>query len=214
MTVVIFDFDGTIADSFDVVLNITNRLAPEFGYPITQPEDIPQLKGLSSREVMRRAGVPRFKLPFLLRRLRGELQREVSHLQPISGIRTALQDLKQQGCQLGIVTSNSESNVRAFLERQGLLDWFDFIGSGLTLFGKGRIIKNLLQLYDLDPAQVVYVGDETRDIEAARKVGISVISVAWGFNSGEVLAEQNPDFLIYRPEELASVVEQFSVRWS
>ncbi len=57
---------------------------------------------------------------------------------------------------------------------------FDFVGSGLTLFGKGRIIQRILKQQNLDPAIVFYVGDETRDIETARKIGIRVIAVGWG----------------------------------
>ncbi len=202
--VIIFDFDGTIADSFDAVFNISNRLADEFGYPHTALEDVHQLKNLSSREILRRSKVPFFKLPFLLRRLRIELNREIAGLQPIPGIKEALLELKHQGHHLGIVTSNSRQNVMAFLKAQAMDDLFDFIDSGLTLFGKGRIIQQILRQNRIDPVNVIYVGDETRDVEAARKIGIKVIAVCWGFNSCEVLAAQSPDALILQPTELAN----------
>lgn len=202
--VIIFDFDGTIADSFDAVFNISNRLADEFGYPHTALEDVHKLKSLSSREILRRSKVPFFKLPFLLRRLRIELNREIAGLQPIPGIKEALLELKHQGHHLGIVTSNSRQNVMAFLKAQMMDDLFDFIDSGLTLFGKGRIIQQILRQNRIDPANVIYVGDETRDVEAARKIGIKVIAVCWGFNSCDVLAAQNPDALILQPAELAA----------
>lgn len=212
MKVFIFDFDGTIADSFDTILSITNRLAPEFGYPLVRPEDIKLLKNLSSREVLRQSNVSIFLLPFLLRRLRIELNQEIPNLQPIAGMQAALLALKQRGNRLGIVTSNSQENVTAFLETHQLSDLFEFVGSGLTLLGKGKIIQRIMRQHQLDPATVLYVGDETRDIEAARRVGIQVIAVAWGFNSSQVLAEQHPDFLIHQPSELVDVVghlEQF-----
>lgn len=206
MKVIIFDFDGTIADSFEAVLKISNQLAAEFGYPKAQPEDISRLKNLSSREVVRQSKVSPFKLPFLLRRLRCELNREIHRLKPIPGMKSALLMLKQQGNQLGIVTSNSCENVAAFLQAQELSEAFDFIGSGLALFGKGRVIQRILKQNNLNPADVIYVGDETRDIEAARKIGIRVIAVSWGFNSSQVLAAEKPDFLIHEPEELLEVV--------
>ncbi len=207
MKVIIFDFDGTIADSFAAVLKITNQLATEFGYTPARPEDVPRLKNLSSREIVRQSKVSPFKLPFLLRRLRGELNREMDQLQPIAGMKTALLTLKQQGYSLGIVTSNSRENVVAFLKAQGLDTTFDFVGSGLALFGKGRVIQRILRQHRLDPKDVIYVGDETRDIEAARKIGIKVISVSWGYNSSQALAAESPDFLIHQPEELLQVVE-------
>ena len=207
MKSIIFDFDGTIADSFEVILRITNQLAAEFGFLPVQPEDVHRLKDLSSREIVRQSKVAPFKLPFLMRRLRGELNREIRYLKPICGMKAALLTLKQQGYQLGIVTSNSRENVIAFLEAQDLAEIFDFVGSGLALFGKGRVIQRLLKQHHLAPQDVIYVGDETRDIEAARKIGIKVISVSWGFNSTQALAAENPDYLIHQPDELLKVVE-------
>ncbi len=205
--VIIFDFDGTIADSFEVVLRIANQLAAEFGYPTTDADDIDRLKNLSSREIVRQSQVPPLKLPFLLRRLRGELNREICQLKPIPGMQAALLELQQQGNRLGIVTSNSCENVNAFLEAQDLHGIFDFVGSGLALFGKGRVIRRILKQQEVSPNDVIYVGDETRDIEAARKIGIKVISVSWGFNSSQALAAENPDFLIHQPHELLNAVE-------
>jgi phosphoglycolate phosphatase len=203
---IIFDFDGTIADTFDVVLSISNCLAGEFGYPPVRPEEVKHLKNLTSREILKQSGVSLLKLPFLLRRLRVELHREICRLSPIAGIREVLQELRDKGNHLGIVTSNSRENVIAFLDAQEMGDLFDFVGSGLTLFGKGRIIQQIIKEQKLDPAIVTYVGDETRDIEAARKIGIRIIAVSWGFNSSQVLAEHHPDFLIHQPAELLEVL--------
>lgn len=208
MKVLIFDFDGTIADSFNAVLGIANRLADEFGYPSTSLETAKHLKNLSSREIIRQSRVAFWQIPFLLKRLRAELHHEIRHLHPIPGMKEALQTLHQQGNYLGIVTSNSQENVTAFLETHGLSDLFDFISSGLTVLGKGRVIQAALRQYQLDPATVIYVGDETRDIEAARKIGISAIAVSWGYNSSQALANHHPDALIHRPEELIDVVNQ------
>ncbi len=206
MKVIIFDFDGTIADSLEMVLTISNRLAGEFGYPPTCSQDIKRLKNLSSREILQQSKVPFFRLPFLLRRLRCELNREICTLQPVPGMKEVLLNLKQQGHRLGIVTSNSRENVMAFLAAQGMEELFDFISSGFTIFGKGKVIQRIIQQHHLEPATVFYVGDETRDIEAAKKIQIRAIAVSWGFNSREVLAEQDPDFLIHHPQELVEIV--------
>jgi phosphoglycolate phosphatase len=200
--VIIFDFDGTIADSFDAVWQISNRLAAEFGYPVTRPDDISQLKNLSSKEIIKQSKLSPLKIPFLVRRLRKELSREIPHLQMFPSMEPVLRSLKQQGHCLGIVTSNSRENVLAFLSAQNLADLFDFVESGLALFGKHKVLLRVVKRQGLDLADMIYVGDETRDIEAARKIGIPIISVTWGFNSSEALAAENPDFLIHQPEEL------------
>ena len=121
------------------------------------------------------------------------------------GIKEALIELKHQGNKLVIITSNSKENVIVFLEKQEMQEVFDFIYSGTT-FGKSKVINKFLNQNNINPQQAIYVGDETRDIEAARKSNIRAIAVSWGFNSKELLAAQNPDFLIHQPNELIDVI--------
>lgn len=207
-TVIIFDFDGTIADTVDALVSIANRLAVEFGYvPITQQE-LALLKNLTSREIIKYSGISVFKIPFLVKKVRGELKDKIHEFQPIPGIKEALIELKAEGYSLGIITSNSKDNVNEFLKINELDNLFDFIYSGVTIFGKKTIINNVLKQRQLKPQQVIYVGDETRDIEASKKANIQVIAVTWGFNSPEILAKQKPDFLIHHPSELLTVVNR------
>jgi phosphoglycolate phosphatase len=205
--VIIFDFDGTIADTLDAVVSITNRLAVEFDYKPVTEEELAILRNLNARQIIKYSGISVFQLPFLLRKVLSELTNQIQNLRPIEGIREALEELKQQGNRLGIMTSNSKENVMAFLEKNGLEDLFDFIYTGITIFGKSSSINNLLKQEHLDHETVIYVGDETRDIEAARKSHIKVIAVGWGFNSEAVLAEHHPDFLIHHPWELLYVIQ-------
>ncbi len=204
--VIIFDFDGTIADTLDAIVNISNRLAADFGYKQTSLEEIAQLKNLNSREIIKQSGISIFKVPFLIRKVKAELNKEIQKLKPIPGIKEALVQLKAQGYRVLILTSNSKENVLFFLEENKMQDLFDFIYSGATLFGKSKIINNILKQENLNYEQFFYVGDETRDIEAARRSYIKAIAVSWGFNSKEVLAKQNPNFLIHQPNELINVI--------
>lgn len=210
--VLIFDFDGTIADTLDAIVNISNRLAADFGYKQTSFEEIAHLKNLNSREIIKQSGISIFKVPFLIRKVKAELNKEIQRLETIPGINEALIELKDQGNKLLILTSNSKENVILFLEKNNMQDLFSFIYSGATLFGKSRMINSILKQENINIEQAFYVGDETRDIEAARKSNIKAIAVSWGFNSQEVLAEQNPDFLIHEPNELINVIAstQFS----
>ncbi|MEW6494575.1 MAG: HAD-IA family hydrolase [Cyanobacteriota bacterium] len=204
--VVIFDFDGTLADTLDALVRITNRLAKEFGYQPAAPEELPKVRDLSSREIVKQSGISFFKLPFLLKKIREELQPEIQGLNPIPGIKEALIQLKKDGYCLGILTSNSEENVRIFLNNQGIQDLFSFVDSETSVFGKDKSIKKLIRKNNLTSEDIIYVGDETRDIEASKKIKIKVIAVTWGFNSGEVLAKHQPDFFIHEPRELIDVL--------
>lgn len=207
MKAIFFDFDGTIADSFELIFKISNQLAVEYGYPTVCPEDIRHLKNLTSREVVRRSGMPVWQLLLVLRQLRREVTKEIADLKPIAGIYEVLTVLKQQGHSLGIVTSNSTENVQFFLQNHAMADLFDYVASGLTLFGKERVIRRVIQRHKLNLATVIYVGDETRDVEAAHKAGILAVSVSWGFSSREILAKQNPDHLIHQPNELVTLIQ-------
>ncbi|MBW4635536.1 MAG: HAD-IA family hydrolase [Iphinoe sp. HA4291-MV1] len=205
--VIIFDFDGTIADTVDALVSIANRLAEDFGYiPITQKE-LALLRNLSSREIIKYSGISILKIPFLLKKVKSELKNKIKELKPISGIKEALVALNNEGYRLGIITSNSLENVTDFLKVNDLENLFDFISSGVTIFGKTTIINNVLKQKQIQPQEVIYVGDETRDIEASKKANIKVIAVTWGFNSQEVLAKQNPDFLIHHPSQLLEVMK-------
>jgi HAD superfamily phosphatase (TIGR01681 family) len=204
--VIVFDFDGTLADTFDALVMISNRLALEFGYPPTTPEEIPKIKNLSSREIIRQSGVSLLKLPFFLKKIREYLHQEILNLQTIPGIQDSLVQLKHEGYCLGILTSNSEENVKLFLKKHGMQDLFSFIYSETSLFSKDKSIRKLMKKNNLSLDEILYVGDETRDIEASKKIHIKVIAVTWGFNSGEVLAKHNPDFLIQQPSELIEIL--------
>ncbi|MEG3966465.1 HAD-IA family hydrolase [Microcoleus sp. T2B6] len=203
--VIIFDFDGTLADTIDILLSITNRLSVELGFKSATKEQIAQLSNLTSWQILQYSGISIFKFPLLIRMLKAELRSEIPNIQLFPGIKEVLLELKTLGFQLGIITSNSRENVLASLEKNGLPDTFTFIYSGST-FGKHKVINSWLKRENINPKQVVYVGDEIRDIEAARKTGIKVIAVAWGFNSQEALVAHNPDFLIQSPQELIEIM--------
>jgi len=205
--VIIFDFDGTIADTLDAIVSITNRLATQFGHKPISQEELVQIKNLSSRQIIKQSGISIFKFPLLVGKVKAELNSEIQTIKPFLGIKEALVELKGEVDRVGMISSNSKENIVAFLEMNGLQELFDFIYTGATLFGKSKVIKELLKQEKFKPEESVYVGDETRDIEAARRSRVKVIAVSWGFNSKEVLAAQNPDFLVHQPSELIEVIK-------
>lgn len=204
--VVLFDFDGTIADTYQALVNITNQLSSEFGYKALNREELLLLKNLSSREIVKRTEISIFKIPFLLKRVRAELSKEIADLKPISNIAQILFELKNRGYTLGIVTSNVQENVEVFLDKNNLNSLFTYIYSSTSIFGKHRLINQVIRQNRLNLSDVIYVGDETRDIRAARKSRIGSIAVTWGFNSAEILRKYQPDFLVAKPEELLQAI--------
>lgn len=204
--VIIFDFDGTIVDSRNTLINIVNDLADEFGYEKVTEEEAIRLSNLSSQDILRQSTIPLYKIPFLLRRIQREFNKYIIKLQPFAGINEMVTSLQKEGYYLGIVTSNLQSNVADFLEQNQLSHCFEFIYSANNIFGKDKTIKKLIKQYQLPLEQTFYVGDETRDIKAAKKSKIRVVAVTWGFNSAEVLAKYHPDFLIDQPAQLSQIL--------
>ena len=203
---IIFDFDGTIGDTYQAVVDITNGLSSEFGYKPLDKETSLLLKNLSSKEIVKQSEVSLFKLPFLVKRIQTEMGKQIEHLEPIAGIPEVLKELKRQDYILGIITSNAENNVVAFLEKQKLAHLFDFIYSGATLFGKHRIINKVAKKYHLAKTEVIYIGDETRDIRSAKKSKVAVIAVSWGFQSESILQKYHPTFLAQKPSDILDAV--------
>lgn len=207
--VILFDFDGTIADTYQAVANITNKLSTEFGYKALDTEEQLLLKNLSSREIVKRSEISIFKLPFLVRRVRSELSKEIGELHPIKDMAQTLFELKNQGHVLGVVTSNIKENVDVFFQSNNLSPLFKYVYSSTSIFGKHRIINQVIKDHRLHRPDVIYVGDETRDIRSARKSNVGIVAVTWGFNSGNVLEEHQPDYLVNTPQELLDAVNLY-----
>jgi phosphoglycolate phosphatase-like HAD superfamily hydrolase len=119
-------------------------------------------------------------------------------------------ELKEMGFRTGILTSNSQENVTQFLIANQL-EQFDVIYSGASLFGKSKVIRSALKKQNLKTTDVLYVGDETRDIDAARSAGVRIVSVSWGFNNREILSAQMPDYLIDDPNQLSKICLQIGL---
>ena len=108
----------------------------------------------------------------------------------------------------GIVTTNSGKNVARFLQNHGL-NAFDFTYADARLLGKSRLLGKVIRKERLSKADTLYIGDEIRDITAARKAGIGVIAVSWGYNTSQSLAEARPDVLVDDLDGLKQAVARF-----
>ena len=203
----IFDFDGTIADTFEQTTAISNLLSSEFNFKKVEPHEILELKHKTSVELIEHLNIPVLKIPYIVARAKSELNKAIHLIEPIEGLKETLQELKSLGYQLGILTSNSLKNVQAFLQANAI-DFFDFVQSSSRIWRKNISLNKMINTHGLDPERVLYVGDETRDIDAARSSGVRVIAVTWGYNSSKILKAYQPDFLIHSPQELTSLCRQ------
>ena len=207
MKTIIFDFDGTIADTFWIGFQIVNGLADEFDFKKVKEEEVDKYRQMTSREVVKALSISWLKLPLVAARVRKEMSKIIGQAKLFEGIKETLTQLRQSGHKFGILSSNSLENLEFFINNNDL-KVFDFIQSGRKLFGKDRILNLIVVNNGLNKDNVVYVGDETRDIKAARRAGLKVIAVSWGYNAREALEQQKPDLIVDVPEELINAVEK------
>jgi phosphoglycolate phosphatase len=199
---VIFDFDGTLADSSRWVARELNALAGRFGFRQVTEAEVEQLRCHDAREVLRFLGVPRWKLPFIARRVRKRMGEEAEAIQLFPGAKALLRRLAAQGVVLGVVSSNSAENVRRILgpEAAALVEHYE---CGAGLFGKAARFRRLVRRARVSACQTLCIGDETRDIEAARAAGLASGAVVWGYARREILAERAPTWLFESPDDVA-----------
>lgn len=205
----IFDFDGTLVDSAQCVIEKFNSLASKYNYRKINFEEMDDLKNLSSKDLIKYFKIPIYKIPRVLYKARKALQDEMHKLNIFTGIPQVLQELANTGFVLGIVSSNSEENVIACLSHHDIKQYFNFIHVEAGYLGKGRILKQVMKKNKIAPQGTFYIGDETRDIEAAKKCKISSIAVTWGFNSEKILTQYHPDYIARVPEDILKIGLEF-----
>lgn len=206
-SIFIFDFDGTIADTYHYIIEISNRLAEEFKFAPIHWDEIEDLKNKTSQEIIAHLQVPVMKIPAILAKAKKEYNNDLSRLQPIKGLTDILHKLKELGTFMGIFSSNSNNNVCEFLAAHQL-NIFDFVHTTPKVWSKNIGLKNLINSNGFDLSQIIYIGDETRDIVAAQRLGIKVAAVAWGYNSPAALEKQNPDYLLNTPTDLLNLLNR------
>jgi phosphoglycolate phosphatase len=200
----IFDFDGTLADSFPWFASSLDRTCDRFGLRRVKPDEIDSLRDLSSREVLSRLAIPKVKLPALAAYMRRQFGENRDQIPLFPGAMEMLRSLHAAGVKIALVSSNAEDNVRHVLGPATHL--IHHYACGASLWGKAvkfhRVVRTLRQ----SPQATTSIGDEIRDIEAARQAGLHACAVTFGYNSRNALASAHPDHLFDSYEDLVRVV--------
>lgn len=199
--VVVFDFDGTLFDTFPGFQRAMKKLAGPFRYRSITLAEGEALRHQTPEEILRVLEIAPWKVPLLAWAVRRELSREIDTIDCFSGIPEVLTTLRRRIPVLAIATSNSARNVHRLLQRKQL-DFFNHTICGIGLSGKAGRLQALVRQLRVSPGAVLYVGDEVRDLQAARQVGMAAGMVTWGYNKGGRLARENPDYLFHTPAQI------------
>lgn len=202
----IFDFDGTLADTEEANFIIYQKLAEKYNLRNITLDELGHLKKMSAKDVMAYIELKKRYLPFLLKKGKKLLTQDIKNISLCKpDIFKVIDKLRQMGIKTAIITTNSKKNVNLFLEAHKV-DAIDLVVSA-AMFGKEAKMKKIARKGKLDLSECLYVGDEIRDITAARKAGMDIASVAWGYNTVESLKSHKPDYLIYEPSQLIEIVQ-------
>lgn len=200
---VIFDFDGTLADSMPWSAGIVNQLAHKHKFKAIQPGDYDHLRGLDARAIMKYLRVPRWKTPIIAKDLWKRMAKDIDQIPLFAGIAETLALLSAHGVQLALISSNADANVRRVLGPHNAA-LFSQYACGVSLFGKSPRIKKVLRQSRIRPSETIMIGDEIRDAQAAQRVGIAFGAVAWGYTHLRALQAHSPQEEFLRVQDIAA----------
>ncbi len=195
----ILDFDGTLADSRPWFLGALDDAARRFGFRRVSAAEAEALRGLPTRAILRALRVTPWQVPMIALHLR-RLAAAAPPPPLFPGTPAMLARLVEGGITLAIVTSNAEATVRRALgdSAGAITHW----ACDTTLFGKAARFRTVMRRAGIAPRDTAAIGDETRDIEAARRAGIRVAAVTWGYATADSLQAARPDALITAVEDI------------
>jgi phosphoglycolate phosphatase len=213
---VVFDLDGTLVDTAPDLINALNFVLEREGMPAVPMLAARNMIGAGARKLIER-GLElegRFaSLPELTRLTNDFIDHYAAHIadfsRPFEGLESALDDLQTTGYRLAVCTNKLEWLSKLLLDRLGLSARFAAI-CGADTFGVSKpdpaILRETVARAGGKLSSAIMVGDAGTDIGVARRAGIPVIGVGFGYTDIPI-ADLKPDRLIGHMCELPAAVE-------
>lgn len=205
MKYIIFDFDGTLADSTAVFASAWNTLAQKYKFKGIELKEIESLKKLSIAERSKLFDFPMYKLPMILPQFYRLYRQSLNEVHLFEGIKDVLMEIDKRGYKILIISSNSQENILEFLKMNDIHCVSNVLCSN-RIFGKDKVLKKFLKDSSSTASDVLYIGDEQRDIVACKKVGVPIIWVSWGYDSIEVIQQEEPEYKVNAPQEILDII--------
>ncbi|NBI28892.1 HAD-IA family hydrolase [Chengkuizengella marina] len=202
---IIFDFDGTIVQSKNLTIDIYNELAAKHNYKLIKKEEIAYLSSLSIPQRSKYLKVPLWKLPRLVNEVRKKYKQRILKVPTVNGVPEVIKELHKLGYQLGIISTNDKKNIIQYLSKHRIKHISKVICS-TNVFGKHRLIYKYLNHFKIKKENVIYIGDEIRDIEACKKAKIKIICVSWGFDARRLLEQGKPEYIVDHPQQIKEIM--------
>ena len=208
---VLFDFDGTLADSMDSILLCIRHALDDVGIPYTEAQ-LRKMVGPPFRLAMRELyGVTdEERVERLIKIYRTEYEHGGWHCDLFAGIEDMLKALRESGVRLAVATSKPLKFTDQIVDGLNLRKYFDFVGGAESDDSRDRkadVIEYVLAAFaPVDRSRVLMVGDRLYDIDGAKETGVVSAGVLWGYGDREELTEHGADYIVEKPEEIVSLV--------
>ena len=207
MRAVIFDFDGTIADSLPALLRMYDDV---HGKPVHRTQEVvDSMRNKSMYQIAREMGLPLWKIAWLAVRGRRMLRRHLRSIRVYPGLTELIRDLYEARVKLFVVSTNHSENIRKYLQWHDLDSYFDGIYGGAHFWSKASMMRRVVKREGLDTSKLWCVGDEKVDVVSARGAGLRIISVTWGYSSKHGLELLKPDRLVTTVDGLRKVLSRW-----
>ena len=188
---IIFDFDGTLADTFPWFSSVINKAADKYKFKKVSENEHDLLRGLGAREIFKYLGIPLWKTPLIGRYMSALLSKDIHEISLFDGIEDLLRSLSTRNVTLAVLSTNSFANISAVLgsENTALIDYFE---CGVSALGKRAKLRKILKKSRIPSSEAIFIGDEIRDCEAANKAGVAFGGVFWGYTRIDSLESCKP----------------------
>ena len=202
---VLFDFDGTLADSFPFFASVVNDLAERFRFRRIEEHEHERLRHFSAAQMIHHVGLPLWKVPIVGSHFQMLMTQNIHRIKLFDGIDRVLRRLSNHGAVLAVVSSNSCANVQHVLGPENAALVKDF-ACGVSVFGKQAKFKRILRHTGISRTETIYIADELRDIDAARRAHIAFGAVSWGYTNVEALRARQPEEVFEMVDEIVDKV--------
>lgn len=212
---VIFDLDGTLANTIESLTYCGNRALRKFGMPEFEEADYKYFVGDGAAVLVRRAllkagdtGLVHFQE--VLEEYTRLFEKDcMYHVRPYEGITGLLEELKRRGIRIAVLSNKAHENSIYVVETlfgAGLFDWIQGQTDGVPKKPDPAGVDRIREELGLEKEDILYVGDTCVDMKTGKAAGLFTVGVLWGFRDRQELEENHADAIIGKPAELLELL--------